>query len=451
MVKQSIKINRMKLHNYQNRAIDFMKEQEQAIMSVGMGLGKTAAVLHYINDTRPRSLLIVAPKRVAETVWKQEAAKWGMVDLHNELTIIAGAKARRAKLIRENHYLVIGRDNLADVEGMDFDLLVIDELTSFKNPTSKRTDAICSITARQKIGLTGTFLTNGAIDCYGQFCALGIGGRMSKRERVNMFYRWRAAHFKDMLAGSGLQFQKWRLITPLDELLSRVKKNIFTLDSADWLEIPAVEYVQHSVELTMPEMDEYLRLNTMLNVRLDDEVVSFNEAQKFAKLQTLCNGFVYTDDGEAVRSVHSTKLDEVVDFVAQCAGEGERVLLFYAFKEEKAWLEEKLKREHLKFTDVKDKRFIEKWEAGDIDVLLAHPASAGHGLNLQRGGRMCVWSTIPYDYEIFSQANARLARQGQTRGVQIHSFIASGTVEPRKFISLTEKSKILQEFIDLTK
>jgi SNF2 family DNA or RNA helicase len=230
-----------------------------------------------------------------------------------------------------------------------------------------------------------------------------------------------------------------------------VKKNIFTLDSADWLEIPAVEYVQHSVELTMPEMDEYLRLNTMLNVRLDDEVVSFNEAQKFAKLQTLCNGFVYTDDGEAVRSVHSTKLDEVVDFVAQCAGEGERVLLFYAFKEEKAWLEEKLKREHIKFTDVKDKRFIEKWEAGDIDVLLAHPASAGHGLNLQAGGRMCVWSTIPYDYEIFSQANARLARQGQTRGVQIHSFIAAGTVEPKKFISLTEKSKILQEFIDLTK
>jgi len=127
------------------------------------------------------------------------------------------------------------------------------------------------------------------------------------------------------------------------------------------------------------------------------------------------------------------------------------VLLFYAFKEEKAWLEEKLKREHLKFTDVKDKRFIEKWEAGDIDVLLAHPASAGHGINAQYGGRICVWSTITYDLELWLQANARLARQGQTRGVQIHSFIASGTVEPRKFISLTEKSKILQEFIDLTK
>ena len=108
--------------------------------------------------------------------------------------------------------------------------------------------------------------------------------------------------------------------------------------------------------------------------------------KKFAKLQTLCNGFVYDDGGEAIRSEHSTKLDEVVEFVDRCISEGEQVLLFYSFKEEKVWLEEKLKRLHIKFTDAKDKRFIEKWESGDVDVLMAHPASAGHGLNLQNGG-----------------------------------------------------------------
>lgn len=442
----------MKLHNYQIKAIEHMKRTEKAILSVGMGLGKTAATLHYIAAaTWVQRLLIVAPKRVAEHVWKQEAQKWGLTELAERLTIVAGTKTKRQQLIKNNNFLIIGRDNLADVVGMSFDLLVIDELTSFKNISSNRTDAICSIQARQKIGLTGTFLTNGAIDMFGQFAALGIGNMKTKKERISQFYRWRATHFKDLLAGSGLQFQKWKLTTPLDELLKNVRHHIFTLDSADWLEIPEVEYVQHDVELSETEMEEYLRLNTMLNVRLDDEVVSFNEAQKFAKLQTLCNGFVYRETDDPVRSEFSTKLDEVCDFVDRCVSEGEQVLLFYAFREEKVWLQEKLKKLHISFTDVKDKRFMEKWDNGEVEVLLAHPASAGHGLNLQRGGRMCVWSTIPFDLEHWLQANARLARQGQSRGVQIHSFVAKGTVELRKYTALRDKTKVLNEFVNLTK
>ena len=442
----------MKLHNYQRRAIQQMKEWDNVILSVGMGLGKTAATLHYINGaTWAKRLLVVAPKRVAETVWKQEAEKWGLHELANKLKIVAGTKSKRHEIIKNNDFLIIGRDNLQDVAGMTFDILILDELTSFKNHESLRSQAVYSITARQKIGLTGTFLTNGAIDCFGQFCAVGLGNLKTKRERSQAFYRWRATHFKDLLAGSGLQFHKWKLITPMNELLSKVRQNIFTLDSADWLEIPQVEYIEHYVDLTESEMNEYLRLNTMLNVRLDDEVVSFSENQKFAKLQTLCDGFVYTDTGESVRSQFSTKLDEVCDFVDRCCGEGEQVLLFYAFREEKSWIEEKLKKLHLKFTDVKDRRFLEKWNGGEVDVLLAHPASAGHGLNLQSGGRICVWSTITYDLELWLQANARLARQGQTRGVQIHSFMARNTVEVRKYQALNDKNKILTEFVELTK
>ena len=160
---------------------------------------------------------------------------------------------------------------------------------------------------------------------------------------------------------------------------------------------------------------------------------------------------MYGQDGEPVRSAYSTKLDEVVAFVDQCAGEGEQVLLFYAFKEEKQWLEEKLKAAHLKFTDVKNPRFMQKWEDGEVDVLLAHPASAGHGLNLQNGGRICVWSTITYDFELWAQANARLARQGQQRGVQIHNFMAAKTVELKKYKALREKGVISNEFVELTK
>ena len=440
----------MKLHNYQQRIISFCENNDKVILSVGLGLGKTASVLHYIEKAKPKSVLIVAPKRVAETVWKQEAEKWNLQHLSERLVIVAGSKAKRQNLIQSSDYLIIGRDNLADVAGMAFDLLVMDELTSFKNHASNRTDAICSIKANKRIGLTGTFLTNGAIDCYGQFCAVGLGEPMTKKERISKFYRWRATHFKDLLSGSGLQFHKWKLVTPLEQLLKNVKGNIFTLDSRDWLEIPEVQYFEHYVELTEPEMDEYLKLNTMLNCTLDDEIVSFNENQKFAKLQTLADGFVYIND-TVQRSEYSTKLDEVCEFVDRCCGEGEQVLLFYAFREEKAWLEEKLKALHLKFCDVKDKNFMRKWNDGEVDVLLGHPASASHGLNLQQGGRICVWSTITYDFEFWSQANARLARQGQTRGVQIHTFMAKNTVEKQKYLALTKKEKIADEFIQLTK
>ena len=440
----------MKLHNYQQRIISFCENNDKVILSVGLGLGKTASVLHYIEKAKPKSVLIVAPKRVAETVWKQEAEKWNLQHLSERLVIVAGSKAKRQNLIQSSDYLIIGRDNLTDVAGMVFDLLVMDELTSFKNHASNRTDAICSIKANKRIGLTGTFLTNGAIDCYGQFCAVGLGDPMTKKERISKFYRWRATHFQDLLAGSGLQFQKWKLVTPLEQLIKNVRQNIFTLDSRDWLEIPEVQYFEHYVELSKPEMDEYLKLNTMLNCTLDDEIVSFNENQKFAKLQTLADGFVYVND-TVQRSEYSTKLDEVCDFVDRCCGEGEQVLLFYAFREEREWLEEKLKALHLKFCDVKDKNFMRKWNDGEVDVLLGHPASASHGLNLQSGGRICVFSTIPYDYEHFSQACARLYRQGQRRNTQIHSFMAKGTVEKQKYLSLMKKSKILQDFIDITK
>lgn len=288
------------------------------------------------------------------------------------------------------------------------------------------------------------------MDCFGQFVAVGIGGKMTKRERTSAFYRWRATHFQDLLAGAGLQFHKWKLVTPLEQLISRAKDNIFTLDSKDWLDIPEVEYIQHEVELSGAEMNEYLKLNTMLHCTLDEEVVSFSENQKFAKLQTLCDGFVYVDD-TVQRSEYSTKLDEVCDFVDRAVSEGEQVLLFYSFREEKKWLEEKLKKLHITFTDVKDKRFMEKWNGGEVNVLLSHPQSSGHGLNLQQGGRICVWSTIPFDYEHWMQANARLARQGQTRGVQIHSFIAKNTVEKNKYLALRRKETVATEFIEITK
>ncbi|HAS72613.1 MAG TPA: hypothetical protein DCS67_00540 [Clostridiales bacterium UBA8960] len=340
---------------------------------------------------------------------------------------------------------------------MEVDLLVMDELTSFKNHESQRSDAIYSIKAKQRIALTGTLITNSAVDLYGQFLAVGYGNDRPKRERNQMFYRWRGRNFVDLLAGAGLQFHKCKLITPMDELIAKVRPSIFTLDSKDWLEIPAVEYITHTVTLSSVEMTEYMRLNTMLSVQLGDEVVAFSENQKFAKLQTLCNGFVYVDDvrsglREVKRSDYSTKLDEVVEFVSRAVSEGEQVLLFYAFIEEREWILEKLKKERITISGTHDKDFLSKWNERDVDVLLLNAQSAGHGLSLHNSGcRLMVWSSLPFDSELFLQANARLMRQGQKRGVQIHSFVAGGTVEPKKYTSLVKKQELLQEFIDITK
>lgn len=442
----------MKLKNYQLKIIDFCRNHHHVILSVGMGLGKTAATLHYLNDAKPVTCIIVAPKRVAETVWLQEAEKWGLTEIASKMVIVAGSPHKRAKMLMdtEKPYKIISRDNLKDVQGYSCDILIFDELTSFKNHDSNRSIYCRSIKAVQKIGLTGTFLANGAIDIFGQAAAVGLYSVQQK----SAFYRWRSAYFRDKLAGSGLQFQKWVLNVTLDEILRDIRHGIFTLDSDDWLEIPEVEHVHHPVKLSESEMDRYNDLQSFLHFEIGGEQVAFDAAQKFAKLQTLCNGFIYEgndDERRVIRGDFSTKLTQVADFCESCADEGERVLLFYSFVEEAIWLGEMLKERYLKFCSPKDKRFMEKWNDGEIDVLLAHPASAGHGLNLQHGGRICVWSSLTYNYEYFAQANARLARTGQNRGVQIHYFFADGTVERNQLSALQKKESENKEFINLTK
>lgn len=457
-------MSNLKLYNYQKKIIEFCKKEPRAILSVGCGLGKSASILHYINESKPKSCLIVAPKFVANHVWKQECIKWNLHELHDKMVICWHYnKKKRLQIIREAYesgkYLIVTRDNVGDISDMklEFDLLVMDELTSYKNHESGRSVAIYKINAKQRIGLTGTFITNSAIDIYGQLVAVGFGNSKPQKDINRGFYRWRATHFMDVLSGAGLKFQKWQNVTPLKDLIEPYRDNIFTLDSSDWLEVPEVSYIPHVVELSAEEQNEYLRLNTMLSVNLNDEIIAFTENQKFSKLQTLCNGFVYVDDvrtglREVKRGEQSTKLDEVVEFVARAVSEGEQVLLFYAFIEEREWLLEKLKKERIKFTTSKDKKFLEKWNKRDVDVLLLQPMSASHGLNLhENNARIMVWSSLPYDAELWSQGCARLIRQGQKRGVQIHSFIAKNTVEVKKYSSLQNKQELLQEFIGLTK
>lgn len=446
----------MELHEYQKRLANFIATHDQSIISVDMGLGKTAAVLAWMdwyerNRDYKASGIIVAPKRVAENNWQQEAYKWGLERLAQRMIIVKGeAKKRRAAIMDASHPIkIISRDNVKDVATERVDFLVLDELTSFKNVEAVRTQNVVSIKASIRIGLTGTFLANGAIDIYGQATAAGVPTGFYS------FYAWRGNYFRDALAGVGLQFHRWVLRGTLDDVLRPIESRIFTLTAQDYLSIPEVTETTHKVDVGREIREAIDGLDAFLSMELDGELLTFDEAQKFAKLQTLCNGFVYLEDesGEQVtqRGKASPKLEAVADFVADCRDQGESVLLFYAFREEEAWLTELCKARGLRVGSVRDKDFIKKWEAHEVDVLMAHPASAGHGLNLQYGGRIIVWSSLTYNYELFAQGNARLARQGQRRNVQIHYFVADRTCEERAVSALQRKDKGQKEFLDKTK
>ena len=442
--------SKKQLREYQRRMIKFLHGKQSAILSVGMGLGKTAAVLHYLAEVKPGSVLIVAPKRVASTVWRQEAEEWGLFDIAEKMIVVEGTPKKRKELLADKSkpYKVIGRDNLKDVIGYCCDILVLDELTSFKNHTTKRSKICYGITARQKIGLTGTFTAGNLIGIWGQ--ARAVGFFTNKQQN---FWAWRATYFYDAMAGSGRKWQKWRLrkCYSIDDLIKPFQKYLFTLDSADYLEIPKVSYIRHNVELSDKEMMEYMRLKTMLHIDLDGVMLSVKEQAKFAKLQTAVNGFLYDENGSAYRSAYSTKIDEVVEFVERAVGEGEKIILWYAFREEAIWLAEKLKKADIRFCSANDKRFIEKWNSDEIDVLIIHPAACGHGVNLQQGGHIAVWSSITYSLELWLQANARLIRQGQNKPVQIHVFSAANTIEVEQSRALMEKNKVEAEFLELTK
>ena len=444
----------MKYKEYQKRLANFIELKKKCIIAVDMGLGKTLSTLAWMDWYCERKKddvkgLIIAPKRVAENNWLQEMDKFFFLTLKDMSVIVKGTALKRKLILADENYpiKIIGRDNIADIDTtIHYDFVVFDELTSYKNIKSKRYKVAAKIIADYKIGLTGTLLANGAIDIYAQAEVLDI------HYPHRNFYSWRADFFRDIFKNAPVTFEKWELNVDLDILLQPIKNNIFTLSAEDWLEIP--EKTEHIVPVIL-EKEIYKNineLNSFLSTEINGEVVDIKEKTKFAKLQTMCNGFVYDDDGNAIRTEKSTKLNAVVNKACEIVEQNERVLIFYAYREEEAWLKEMLTAEGLKVINVKDDdNFMQKWNNGEIDVLLAHPASAGHGLNLQYGGRNIIWSTLTYNYEFFAQGNARLARQGQTGNVQIYYFIASDTIEERVVSALTKKSNEQQKFVELTK
>lgn len=239
----------------------------------------------------------------------------------------------------------------------------------------------------------------------------------------------------------------------MEQIIKPIKDYTYTLTADDYLEIPQITYNKEEVELSEEEYNEITNLDAFLSTEFGNgtDILTIDEKAKFVKLQTFANGFIYNENGEAIYRGESTKLNAVADYIIRMNERGENVLLFYAYKYEVIVLTDLLKKAKITPNLITEKEIINKWNNGEVSVLMAHPASAGHGLNLQQGGRVVVWSTLTYNYELFAQGNARLARQGQTQRTIITTFIAKNTCEEKIYKALQIKNETQKNFQKLTK
>ena len=440
----------MELRPYQKRIANWLCSHPRACLSVGMGLGKTAAVLHFLDYTRRlyqhATALIVAPKRVADTVWLQEAEKWELWQLRANMLLVTTKNKQDAD--SDAPVKVVSRDNVGLFADKHFDILVMDELTSFKNLKSQRTKAVLAVDADRRIGLTGTFAPNGLLDTYAQLAACGIASPSD-----GDYYAWRGRWFVNVNQGRAVAFPSWkpRHGTTAETALAPWLGDIITMTTEDYLQLPPMQMNTVEVDLTKAERKAYDDLVATLHFELPDGLDDFTVSEKarFAKVQTLCSGFVYDRDGDwsedgVVRiNGGGAKIAAAVEFCRRAAGEGESVLLFYNYRETALWLGEELAKEGLRFASVKGSNldWLGKWNGGELDVLVANPASAGHGLNLQAGGHIVLWLELTYNYEYYAQANARLHRTGQTEPVQVWHLVAKDTVDEGVLRLLQNKDK----------
>lgn len=378
--------------------------------------------------------LVIAPKRVAEQVWPTEGPKW-RPDI--SVAVAKGSpKARAAALGSGADLVVIGRDNAKDVVPGQFRTVVLDELSGYKNRGSQRWKHARKVTdaAAYVWGLTGTPSPNGLMDLWAQVFLLDRGQALGKT----------LTSFRNRFWYPGRQLPtgviiEWHLRDgAADKIEELIAPTCLSMRSADHLDLPEVTYNPVSVPLPGPARKVYDQMLTTLVAQTEDAThTAANAAVLTGKLSQITAGFLYADEGEPVTTLHAEKVGAVAEVVE---GTGSPVLVFYRFVQERDALLAALPQARL----IDDPGAIDDWNAGRVEVLLAHPASAGHGLNLQAGGHTICWSTMPWSLEEWEQANARLARQGQTHPVVVHQLISPDTVDEAIVARLQHKASVQQ-------
>ena len=446
-----------KPHAYQQYAIDFIESHEEAAVLLDMGLGKTVITLTAIADLlwdyfAVNKVLCIAPLRVASTTWPEEVKKWDHLQGMRISVAVGSEVERRAALMRDADVYVINRENvqwLVEKSGVKWkwDMLVVDELSSFKNPQSKRFKALMKVRGkiRRVVGLTGTPASNGLMDLFAEYRLIDKGARLGR-----FISRYRAEFFRPDKTNGLVVYSYKPLPFAEEEIYRRISDITISMKSVDFLPMPEKLMSENTVYMNEAEKKEYDKLQKNLVLELDgDEVTAANAAALCQKLSQMANGAVYTDDGKT-KVFHSRKLDALEDMIE--SANGHPVMVVYWFKSDLQRIEERLKEKGITFERLDDSESIERWNRGEIPVLLLSPASAAHGLNLQSGGSHIIWFGLTWSLELYQQTNGRLWRQGQkAKTVVINHIITKNTIDERILQVLKGKDATQEELIAAVK
>lgn len=444
-------------HNYQKYAIDFILEHPIAAILLDMGMGKTSIVLTAIMELiydrfEVNKVLIIGPLRVARTTWPEEIKKWEHLKGLRYSVVVGTAAERKAALKDDADVYIINRENvpwLIEQSGMpfDYDMVVIDELSSFKSWQSKRFRSLMKVRPQVKriVGLTGTPSSNGLMDLFAEFKVLDMGKRLGRF--IGQYREW---YFKpDRMNGSIVY--TYKLLPGAEEAIyEKISDITISMKGTDYLDMPELISTEYKVYLDEEEKAKYQALKEELVLQLPGgEVTAANAASLSGKLSQLANGAIYDDDG-SVNIFHQKKLDGLEDLIE--SANGKPMLVAYWFKHDLSRITERLSQLGVHYEKLDSGASIQRWNKGQIDVGLIHPQSAGHGLNLQSGGNIMIWFGITWSLELYQQTVARLWRQGQTeKTVSVIHIVTDGTVDERILKALEAKDLTQSALIDAVK
>ncbi len=439
-------------HNYQAYAIDYIETHPIAAVLLDMGLGKTVISLTAIADLlfdsfEAHRILVVAPLRVARDTWPAEIEKWEHLQHLTYSVCVGTPKERRTALLSGADITIINRENLGwliDSSGFDFDydMVIIDELSSFKNHKSKRFQSLMKVRPKVKriVGLTGTPSSNGLMDLWAEFKLLDFGNRLGR-----FITHYRNNYFIPDKRNGEIIYSYKPMPYAEDAIYRKISDITISMKSTDHLQMPELLSSQYEVRLSDEEAERYRELKADFILELPEgEITAANAASLTGKLSQLANGAIYDDAGNIVE-FHDRKLDALEDIIE--SANGKPLLVAYWFKHD---LQRIKKRFNVR--EIKSSKDITDWNAGNIPVAVIHPASAGHGLNLQAGGSTLIWFGLTWSLELYQQTNARLWRQGQTSGtVVIEHIITKGTIDERILKALSLKEVTQNALIDAVK
>jgi len=440
-----------KAHEYQEYATKFIEDNEESAVFLECGLGKSVITLTAIKNLMARGevsrVLVVAPLRVGKTTWPEEIGKWDHLGGLTYAVAIGSVAERLNALKAQADITIINRENvewLIDKSGMpfDYDMLVIDELSSFKSFKAKRFKALLKVRPKitRVVGLTGTPSSNGLMDLWAEFRLLDLGERLGR-----YITRYRLAYFTPDKRNAQVVFSYKPLPGAEERIYDKIDDITISMRASDYLKLPSLVMNTVVVEMGEKEKDIYDNLCDDMVVSLgESEIDAVNAASLSNKLLQMANGAVYGEE-QSVHHIHDEKLNALEDLIE--SANGKPVLVAYWFKHDLA----RIKAKFPFVREIKTDADIRAWNRGEIEVGVIHPASAGHGLNLQTGGSTLIWFGLTWSLELYQQTNARLYRQGQKNTVVIHHIVTKGTIDERVLKALEKKEKTQNSLIDAVK